>query len=77
MVSTPEEITDDIPSFPMTQTIIKKPSDSKSLFIFTNIFDVKNNTAKRRIGFAKSKRRAMKLGTSLWTRKTKKKVIQK
>ena len=41
MVSTPEEITDDSPSFPMTQTIVKKTSAKKSLCLFTNIFDVK------------------------------------
>ena len=41
MVSTPEEITIDSPSLPMTQTIVKKPSASKSLRLFTKIFDVK------------------------------------
>ena len=29
MVSTPEEITDDSPSLPMTQTTVKKPSTRK------------------------------------------------
>ena len=37
--------------------------------LFTNIFDIKKKTAKRCVGAAKSKRRAMKVGTSLWTKK--------
>ena len=52
MVSTPEEITNDIPSFQMTKTKVKKPSDRKLLYIFTNIFDVRNKTAKPRAGYA-------------------------
>ena len=71
MVSTPEEITDDSLSVPMTSTPIKKPSARKSLCLFTNIFDVKPKTEKRRVGAAKSKSRAMKLGNSLRTNKTK------
>ena len=50
MVSTPEEITDDSPSFYMTQTTVKKPSARKSLRLFTNIFDVKNRTFVRHVG---------------------------
>ena len=73
MVSPPEGVTDDIPSLPMTQTTFKKPSASKSLCLFTNIFDVKKKTAKHRVGVAKSKRRTMKKGNSLWTKKTKRK----
>ena len=71
-MSTLEEFTDDSPSFPMTQTTVKKPSARKSLCLFTNIFDVKNKTAKRRVGAAKSKRRAIKVGNSLWTNKKQK-----
>ena len=41
--------------------------------LFTNILDVKQKTAKRCIVDTKSKRRAMKVGTSLWTKKTKRK----
>ena len=41
MVSTPEEIKVDSPSLPMAQTTVKKPSASKSMCLFTNIFDVK------------------------------------
>ena len=69
MVYTPEEITDDSPSFPMTLKTAKRPSAMKLLCLFTNIFDVKNKTSKRRVGAAKSKRRAMKFGNSLWSNK--------
>ena len=71
MVFTPEEIIDEIPSVPMTSTPFKKPSAVKSLCLFTNILDVRNKIAKRRVGAAKSRRRAMKVGTSLWTKNTK------
>ena len=37
--------------------------------LFTNIFDVKKKTAKFRVGAAKSKRGAMKVGNSLWKNK--------
>ena len=40
MVSTPEEIIDGSPSFPMKSTPVKKPSASKSLCLFTNILNV-------------------------------------
>ena len=45
MVSTPEEITDDIPSLPTTQTTVKKPSARKPLRLSTYIFYVKKRTA--------------------------------
>ena len=73
MVSTPELFTDDSPNVPMTLSPVKKPSASKSLCLFTNILDVKQKTAKRPIVAAKSKRRAMKVGTILCTKKTKRK----
>ena len=68
MVSTPEFFTDDSPNVPMTSTPVKKPIDRKSLCLFTNIFDVKPKTAKRRIGAAESKRRATKVGNNLLTK---------
>ena len=71
MVSTPEGVTDNSPNFLMTSTPVKKPSAMKSLFLFAKILDVKPKTEKHRIVAAKSKLRAMKVGTSLWTRKTK------
>ena len=71
MVSTAEEVTDNITNVPMTSTPVKKPSARKSLCLFTNIFNVKKKTAKRCIGAEKYKRRAMKVGNILWTNKTK------
>ena len=53
MVSTPEGFTDKIPNVPMTSTPVKKPSARKSLYLFTNILDVKKKTTKRRIVAAK------------------------
>ena len=41
IVSTPEEITDYSPSFPMTQKTTNKTSARKSLRLVTNTFDVK------------------------------------
>ena len=67
MVSTPEGVTDNRPNVPMTSTPLKKPIARKSLCLFTNILDVKPKKAKHRIMATKSKRRAMKLGTSQWT----------
>ena len=69
MVSTPEGVTYDCPNVPMTSTPVKKPSDRKSLCLFTNILNVKKKTAKRRIGATESKPRATKVGNSLWTKK--------
>ena len=73
MMSTPEGVIDDSPNAPMASTPVKKPSARKSMCPFTNILNVKNKTAKRRIGAVKSKRRAIKVGNSLWTKKTKRK----
>ena len=73
MVSTPEGVKYDSTSVPMTSTPFKKPSARKSLCLSTNIFDIKKKTAKRRFGAEKSKRRAVKVDNSLWTKKTKRK----
>ena len=56
MVSTPELFTYDSPISPMTSTPVNKTSARKSLCLFTNILQVKNKTAARRVGTAKSKR---------------------
>ena len=71
MVSTPEVVTDNSPNLPMKSAPVKKPSARKSLCLFTNILDVKQKTAKRPIVAVESKRRSMKVGTNLWTKKTK------
>ena len=77
MVSTPEGVTDNSPNVTMTSTPAKKPSASKSLCLFTKILDIKPKTAERLIVAAKYKHRAMKVGTSQWTKKTKRKVHSK
>ena len=61
----------------MTQTTINKPSASKSLRLFTNIFDDKKRTTISRVGAAKSKRRSIKAGFGLWKNKTKRKGYSK
>ena len=52
MVSTPEEVTDEITNVSMTSTPVKKPSIRKSLCLFTYILNIKEKTVKRRIGAA-------------------------
>ena len=71
MVLTPEKVTDVSLYFPMTSTPVKTPSASKSLWLFTNILNVKNKTEKLRVGAEKYKRRSMKVGNSLCTNKRK------
>ena len=56
MVTTPEVFPNNSPRSPMTPPTLKKPSDRKSLCIFTNTLDVKNKTAIRRFGTSKLKR---------------------
>ena len=55
MVSTPKIFTDNSPISPGTPMIVKKCSAKKSLYRFTEVFDVKKKTAIQRIGVAKSK----------------------
>ena len=62
---TPEEISDDSPSFPMTRTTVKKPTARKYLRLLTNIFYVKKRNYIYCIGDANSKLRAIKAGSSL------------
>ena len=69
MVYTPEGVTDNSTNVPMTSTPVKKPIYRKSLCLFTNILNVKPETSKRHIVAAKPKRKAMKIGNNLWTKK--------
>ena len=71
IISTPEGFTDNSPNLHMTSKPVKKPSAIKSLCLFTNILDVKPKTAKIRFVAAKSRRKAMKLGNILCTKKKK------
>ena len=48
MLSTPEGVTDKSPNVHLTSSLVKKPSASKSLCLFTNILDVQLKTAKPR-----------------------------
>ena len=73
IVSTLEVLTDNSPNVPMTSIPVKKPSARKSLCLFTDILDVIPKTTKRRIVAEKYKRRAIKVGNILWTKKTKRK----
>ena len=57
----------------MPSTPANKPSARKSQFLFTKILDVKPTTEKRRFVDAKSRRKAMKVCNSLWTKKPKRK----
>ena len=52
----------------MTSTPIKKPSTQKSLCMFTNILEVKENSH-RRVGATKSKRKAIKFENTPWALK--------
>ena len=71
MVYTPGLFTNESPICPMTSTPVKKPSAIKSLFIFTNILDVKNKTATRLVGATKYKRKEIKYWTTPWALKQK------
>ena len=72
VLSTPEGFTDNSPNVHMTSTPVKKPSARKLLCLFKNILDVQPKTAKRRFVAAKSRRKSMKVGNSLWTKKKRK-----
>ena len=50
----------------MTPTPVKKTSSRKPLCIFTNTLDTKKKTAICQARYAKSKRKAIKAGTSPW-----------
>ena len=71
MIFTPKGFTDNSPISPMKLTPVKKPSARKSLCLFTNILNVKNKTATRRVRDAKSKRKAIRYVTTPWAFKSK------
>ena len=72
LLSTPEGVTDNILNVHMTSSPVKKPSARKSLFLFTKILHVKPKTAKPRFVAVKFRRKSMKAGNSLWTKKNEK-----
>ena len=63
MISTPGGFTDDSPISPITSTPVKKSSAQKSLFMFTNVLEVKK-TAYRRVGAAKYNRKKIEFGNT-------------
>ena len=73
VVSTTEGFNNNSLRSTMTPTTVKKPSARKSMCIFTNILDVKKS-AIRRVGGAKSKRKADKAGTTPIETKSKRKI---
>ena len=77
MVFNPDGFTNNTNRSSITPTQVKKPSARKSLCFFTNILYAKNKAAIRRVGAAKSKCKAIKLGTTLWEKKKSEKEIQK
>ena len=68
ILSAPEGVTDNIPNVHLTSSPVKKSSARKSLCLFTNTLAVKPTTSKRRFVAAKSRRKAMKVCNSLWTK---------
>ena len=71
MVSIPEVFTNNSLRYPITPTPVNNPSSIKSLYLFTNILDVKNKTDIRQVRAVTSKRKAIKAGTNpLAMRKT-------
>ena len=73
MVSNPEGFTDNSPISTMTSTPVKKPTSRKSLFIFTEILDVKKKTATNQVGASKSKYKTIESVTTQWAFKPKRK----
>ena len=69
MVSNPEGFTNDSPIYLIKSTPFKKTRAQKLLCIFTNILEVKNKTACRRVGAAESKRKAIKFVNTPWALK--------
>ena len=77
MFSIPEGFTNNSTILPITPTQVKKPSARKSLCIFTNILYAKKRNAIQQVWAAKSKRKAIKAGTTIWTKKAKQKLNSK
>ena len=77
MVSTPERFTDNSPIPPGPSVTIINPSAAKSLHLFTEVLDVKNKSAVRRVGDPTSNHKAIRAGSMLWSSITKSKVHTK
>ena len=68
ILSTTHGFKDNSPNVHMESSTVKKPSDRKSLCLFTNILAVKRTTSKRRFVAEKSRRKSMKVCNRLWTK---------
>ena len=65
MVSTTGGFIDKSPMSPVPNMIVKKCSAIKSLRLFTKVLHIKNETAVRRVGFAKSMCKTIRSGSML------------
>ena len=67
MVFTPEVFTDNSPISPGPSLTFKRPSARKLLYQFSELFDIKNNIAFRRLGVTKLKLKAIIADILLWS----------
>ena len=63
----PERFTDNSPMSPKYPMIVRNTSEIKSLYLFTEVFDVKKKTSVTRVCADKSKCKAVRAGTMLWS----------
>ena len=77
MVSNPDRFTDNGTLSPGPSVTVINPSARKSLRIFTEVLDFKKNTYVFRVGAAKSKSKATRAGSVLWSSIPKRKVHTK
>ena len=67
MVSSPEGFTDNITMSPGPSVTVKTPSAKKPIRLFTEAWYVKKDNSVRRVGDAKSKFKAIRAGSTLWS----------
>ena len=75
--ATPDIFTDNITMSPGTSVTIRNPIARKPLHPFTEVLDVKKKTSSIRLGAAKSKRKATRSGSVLWSSIPKRKGLKK
>ena len=73
IMSTIDRVKDNIPNESVTSIPVKKTSARKLLGLFTKILDVEPKTAKHSFMDTKSKDKALKVVSNLWTKRTKRK----
>ena len=74
MVYTPDIFIDNSPISPGTPMIVKKCIARKSIRLFTEVLDVKNKTAVRRVYAPKLKSEAIIAGNMFWSSIPKRKL---